>query len=189
MSTQPAGHDLEAIRRLLTEFPDAPVVVIFPPLPGNRLPRTLQTTVGSLQEASSSAVQPVVTPPHDANSQPSSEEVHGRLAAWQVRRLSAYIDEHLSGPLHVQDLAAITRLSLGHFAHAFKQTFGEPPLAHITRRRLARACARMLAGDEPLSHIAQECGFYDQSHFTRHFHRTMGMAPQRWRRQHTSDSH
>lgn len=181
MRTQPSGHDLDALRRLLTKFPEAPVVVILPPSPGNRLPRTLQTTVGvllSLREASPpSAVH--------AESPHSTEEVHGRLTDWQVRRLSAYIDEHLSGPLHVQDLAAITRLSLGHFAHAFKQTFGEPPLAHITRRRLARACARMLAGDEPLSQIAQECGFCDQSHFTRHFHRTMGMAPRRWRRQHT----
>ncbi|WP_170064187.1 helix-turn-helix domain-containing protein [Halomonas heilongjiangensis] len=168
--------DPDALGHLLGEFADAPIIVILGP--GESFRRVQQALQTALFSSSGSA--------NDASPAPDWTELahHGGLADWQVRRLEAYIDAHLDETIHVRDLAAIARLSLGHFAHAFKQAFGEPPLAHVTHRRLELACARMLAGDEPLSRIAQECGFCDQSHFTRHFHRAMGMAPQRWRRLH-----
>ncbi|MFC7088306.1 helix-turn-helix domain-containing protein [Halomonas salifodinae] len=172
--------DSEAIRNLLVTFPETAIIVILPPCrDSHRARQALQATLATLATSAPQATPP---PAPEQGTPPASP--HGGLANWQVRRLNAYIDDHLGETIHVRDLAAITRLSLGHFAHAFKQAFGEPPLAHITCRRLERACDRMLAGDEPLSRIAQECGFCDQSHFTRHFHRAMGMALQRWRRLH-----
>jgi AraC-like DNA-binding protein len=170
--------DPDGLRELLAEYPDAPLIVFLPPDPLTHRPRALETTLARLHgllDAACAGPASVAEPGHPRGA-------NGGLADWQIRRLEAYIDEHLSGPLHVQDLAAVARLSPGHFAHAFKRAFDEPPLAHVTRRRLARACARMLVGDESLSRIAQECGFCDHSHFTRRFHRTLGMAPQRWRR-------
>ncbi|MBW6390043.1 helix-turn-helix domain-containing protein [Billgrantia antri] len=113
--------------------------------------------------------------------------LHGGLVGWQIRRVIAFVDTHLDATIHVEDMAAETRLSLSHFSHAFKLTFGEPPLAYVTRRRLALACEMMLASTAPLAHIAHECGFYDQSHFTRHFHRRLGMTPQSWRRLHAEE--
>ncbi len=110
--------------------------------------------------------------------------LHGGLSGWQIKRVIAFVDTHLDATIHVKDMAAEARLSLSHFSHAFKLTFGEPPLAYVTRRRLALACEMMLAGNAPLAKIAHDCGFYDQSHFTRHFHRRLGMTPQRWRRLH-----
>ncbi|MBB3331563.1 AraC-like DNA-binding protein [Halomonas campaniensis] len=161
--------------KLLGDLADSPIVVILSPGGDHqRVQQALHAAVEVLSGLADSA------PPVPVN----TPAPPGRLADWQIRRLEAHIDAHLDETIHVRDLAAVTRLSLGHFAHAFKRTFGIPPLAHVTRRRLARACERMLAGDEPLSRIAQECGFCDQSHFTRHFHRSLGMAPQHWRRLH-----
>ncbi|MFY0989784.1 helix-turn-helix domain-containing protein [Halomonas sp. C05BenzN] len=161
--------------KLLGDLADTPIVVILSPGGDNqRVQQALHAAVVVLSGRADSA------PPALAN----TPAPHGRLADWQIRRIEAHIDAHLDETIHVRDLAAVSRLSLGHFAHAFKRTFGIPPLAHVTRRRLARACEQMLSGDEPLSRIAQECGFCDQSHFTRHFHRALGMAPQRWRRLH-----
>src|SRR5579859_105137 len=71
----------------------------------------------------------------------------GGLAAWQVGRVRAYIDEHLSGRIHVKDLGAVARRSTAHFCRAFKQTTGETPHSYITRRRVARAEHLMLASD------------------------------------------
>lgn len=116
-----------------------------------------------------------------ANSEPMPG-LHGGLMGWQIKRVVAFVDSHLDATIHVKEMAFEARLSLSHFSHAFKLTFGEPPLAYVTRRRLARACDMMLASDAPLSRIAHDCGFYDQSHFTRHFHRRLGMTPQSWRR-------
>ena len=36
--------------------------------------------------------------------------------------------------------------------------------------------------DAPVGEIALECGFYDQSHFTRTFSRAMGLNPLAYRR-------
>lgn len=113
--------------------------------------------------------------------------LHGGLAGWQVKRVATFVDTHLDSTIHVIDMACQARLSLSHFSHAFRHTFGEPPLAYVTRRRLLKACEMMRSGTEPLSSIARECGFYDQSHFTRHFHRRLGMTPQSWRRLHAAE--
>ncbi|MCE8053329.1 helix-turn-helix transcriptional regulator [Halomonas daqingensis] len=124
--------------------------------------------------------------------QPSPEAgpkpcLHGGLVSWQVKRVMAFVEQHLGSTIRVTDMACQTRLSLSHFSHAFTHTFGEPPLAYVTRRRLMKACELMRNSDEPLSSIARDCGFYDQSHFTRHFHRRLGMTPQSWRRLHADD--
>jgi AraC family transcriptional regulator len=106
----------------------------------------------------------------------------GELAAWQVRRLRAYIDSHLSETIHVKDLSGVARRSTAHFCRAFKRTFGETPHAYLTGRRLSRAKALMLEGDEPLSIIALLCGFTDQAHLSKLFRQHTGETPAAWRR-------
>ncbi|MGR2739263.1 helix-turn-helix transcriptional regulator [Billgrantia sp. Q4P2] len=138
------------------------------------------------QEAARASLAQALNLLTQATANPLPEpSLHGGLVGWQIRRVAAFVDAHLDATIHVKEMAAETRLSLSHFSHAFKLTFGEPPLAYVTRRRLARACEMMLAGNAQLSRIAHECGFYDQPHFTRHFHRRLGMTPQSWRRLHS----
>lgn len=106
----------------------------------------------------------------------------GELAGWQVRRLRAYIDSHLSETIHVKDLSGVARRSTAHFCRAFKRTFGQTPHAYLTARRLSRAKALMLEGDEPLSIIAVLCGFTDQAHLSKLFRQDTGETPAAWRR-------
>ena len=106
----------------------------------------------------------------------------GELAAWQVRRLRAYIDDHLSETIHVKDLSLVAKRSTAHFCRAFKRTFGQTPHAYLTARRLSRAQALMLEGDEPLSIIALVCGFTDQAHLSKLFRQHTGETPAAWRR-------
>ena len=104
------------------------------------------------------------------------------MAAWQVKRLTAYIDTNLSGNIATDDLTTLVRMSTGHFFRSFKRTFGETPFAFIARRRMLRAQELMLTTDEPLCQIALSCGLCDQSHFTRVFRRIIGESPNAWRR-------
>jgi AraC family transcriptional regulator len=117
-------------------------------------------------------------------STPSSRTARGGLARWQVIRLREFIDAHLSQAVSATDLASIVRLSASHFFRAFKESFGEAPLAYLARRRMERAQQMMLETNEPLSQIALACGLCDQSHFTRVFRRVVGMSPNAWRREH-----
>ena len=108
----------------------------------------------------------------------------GGLAPWQVLRTKAHVEANLDSTVRAGDLAAIARLSPGHFSRAFKGSLGVAPTAYIARRRVARAQTLMLTTNEPLCQIALACGFYDQSHLTRVFRRCAGSSPRDWRRRH-----
>ena len=106
----------------------------------------------------------------------------GGMAAWQIRRVCQYVEEHVDQPLRVETLSAIVHLSATHFSRTFKCSMGETPHSYIVRRRLERACCLMLTTESPLSEIALACGFADQSHFARAFRHCMNLSPGAWRR-------
>ena len=108
----------------------------------------------------------------------------GGLAPWQVLRVRTHVEAHLDSTLRARDLAAMVRLSTGHFCRAFKRSLGVAPIAYIAGRRVARAQKLMLATNESLSQIALAAGFYDQAHLTRLFRRHAGTTPHDWRRRH-----
>jgi AraC family transcriptional regulator len=105
----------------------------------------------------------------------------GGFAAWQSRRLAAYVDANLAGKIVIKELAASLHISVGHFCRAFKCTFGVPARIWIRRRRIELAQGLMLTTAASLSEIALSCGMSDQSHFTRSFRRIVGEPPSSWR--------
>jgi transcriptional regulator GlxA family with amidase domain len=113
---------------------------------------------------------------------PTENTVRQGLAPWQVRRVLAHIEAHLSSPIRNKDLAAIARLSTFHFNVAFRNSVGDSPHGYLIRRRVERAQGLMLSTDRSLSDIAIECGLADQSHLTRLFRRIVGESPAAWRR-------
>ena len=115
---------------------------------------------------------------------PAAAPARGGLAPWQVLRTKAHVEANLDSTVRAGDLAAIARLSPGHFSRAFKGSLGVAPTAYIAGRRVARAQALMLTTNDPLCQIALACGFYDQSHLTRVFRRCAGASPRDWRRRH-----
>jgi len=104
------------------------------------------------------------------------------LAPWQERRLREHIAANLSGPLTLSQLAALVRLSAGHFSRAFRRSFGVTVHTFIIDQRLSAAKRMMLDSEAPLAEIALSCGMADQSHLTRHFTRKVGVSPAAWRR-------
>lgn len=106
----------------------------------------------------------------------------GHLLAWQVRRVCAYIDAHMAGPLRIADLCALIQRSEAHFSRSFKRTFGTSPHAYLVRHRLQRAAEYMLQTDASLSEIALRCGFADQAHLCKLFRKEVGSTPGAWRR-------
>lgn len=106
----------------------------------------------------------------------------GGLARWQAKRVMAYIEENLGSRLAICELAALVAFSRSHFSRAFKRSLGLAPMAYVAKRRVERAKVLIISTDEQLTEIAFACGFADQSHLNRSFHRAVGMSPGRWRR-------
>ena len=99
------------------------------------------------------------------------------LSPGAKRRVLEYVDAHFDEQLTLESLASVARLSVHHFARAFRQSTGEPPHQYVLRRRIERATEMLKESELPLSEIALAVGFSDHSHFARHFRRLVGMSP------------
>ena len=106
---------------------------------------------------------------------------HG-LDGGRLRRVLAYVEEHLAEDITVADLANVACLSIFHFTRAFAATMGVPPHRYVSRRRLETARAMIATGRASLSEIAHDCRFSSQSSFTRAFRRATGVTPAEYRR-------
>lgn len=100
-----------------------------------------------------------------------------RLPSTSLRHITEYIHTNLSQPLTLPELAALTAMSPYHFARIFKKATGASPHQYILSARLEQAKPLLLKGELPLTQIAAQLGFYDQSHFTPTFKRVVGFTP------------
>ncbi len=91
-------------------------------------------------------------------------------------RALARLDEGYQQPCSIDDLALACGMSSGHFIRAFRQAYGVTPHQYLVQVRLNHA-QRLLAAGVSATEAAVEAGFYDQSHLTRWFKRTLGMTP------------
>jgi transcriptional regulator GlxA family with amidase domain len=107
----------------------------------------------------------------------------GGLLAWQLKRVTDYIEAHLADRITAVDLAALINVSTGQLFRAFKISVGVTPFRYIGRRRLELACTLIRTTREPLSQIALACGVCDQAYLCKMFRRMIGMSPSDWRRE------
>ena len=103
------------------------------------------------------------------------------LARSELRRALDYIHDHLASDLTLAEIAAAAGLSPSHFARLFRQATGQPPHQYVLTARIERAQYLLRQPDASVSAVAIQLGFYDESHFIRHFRRITGTAPGAWR--------
>ena len=108
----------------------------------------------------------------------------GRLPAHKLRRVIDFIEANLEENLTLTEIAQEADLSLYHFARAFKQTLGVTPIQYLMQQRIERAKQLLADSDLPLSEIALNVGFKNQSHFTTLFRKFTEMTPKAWRNSH-----
>lgn len=105
------------------------------------------------------------------------------LTTRQLRIAKQIIRENLDGSsIPLNNIARECGLSPSHFARAFAISVGQPPHQWLLDQRVDMARQLLSESDLPLADIAIQCGFADQSHFTRVFSARAGLSPGRWRR-------
>ena len=87
------------------------------------------------------------------------------------------IEASVAEPPSVGELAALAGVHTSHLLRTFRHHHGSTVANYVRRRRIERARAEVATSKRPLSMIALDAGFSDQSHFTRVFRKTFGETP------------
>jgi len=86
----------------------------------------------------------------------------------------------------VPELAHLSAMSRPSFARNFERALGQSPMQYLTDWRLTLARDYLLAGELTLEQIADRTGYSSPNAFAATFRRHVGLAPGRWRQQHSS---
>ncbi len=107
----------------------------------------------------------------------SPENIQGNAA--RTRTIREYVQDRFAENITLAELSDVARVSPYYLNRIFANDVGMPPHAFQTQVRVERAKSLLLRGMS-VTDAALEAGFFDQSHFTRHFRRIVGVPPKRY---------
>ncbi|WP_146247967.1 AraC family transcriptional regulator [Curtobacterium sp. MCLR17_039] len=98
-----------------------------------------------------------------------------------VRRAVQYIDDHLTEPISVPDIATAARVSSRGLQSAFQRELGVSPAAYVRRVRLAEAHLELLVADPDagatVASIGLRWGFSNATRFSTAYREAYGRSP------------
>ena len=100
----------------------------------------------------------------------------------EIRTAVDYIVEHYHERIGIETLASLTFLSVRQFERRFRHLFHMSAGEFILKVRINAAVRLLVESESSITQIALQCGFYDNSHFTRQFKSKMGISPIRFRK-------
>ena len=105
-----------------------------------------------------------------------------RKSRERMKRLLEYMEGHYGEKITVEDGAELCYYSNSHFMKYFKQYMGVPFIQYLNEFRLEKAAGMLLTTPEPVTAVAQRCGFDNISYFNRLFRRKYGRTPGEYRK-------
>jgi AraC-like DNA-binding protein len=97
-----------------------------------------------------------------------------------VAEIEYFIHEHISADFSIDDIVAKFDLSDRKLQYWFKKQFGIAPLTYIRRLKFSRVREELLQGGGhkvTVSETAARWGFFEMSHFARHYRELFGELP------------
>lgn len=93
--------------------------------------------------------------------------------------IKKYLDEFFLEELILDDLALKFNLSVVHLIRVFKKEFGLPIHSYILNKKVHLA-KELISLNMPIVEVAQNSGFFDQSHLNRSFKRVFQITPKEY---------
>ncbi len=115
------------------------------------------------------------SPVHDA-----SVEIYNQNKAIMEKAIE-YIDEHYAEPLTLEQVCRLSTLSKTYFCYLFKLMTQQTFVEYMLNLRIRHAAALLENSSLPITAIGGMVGFNDSTHFSRTFHRLVGMSPRSYR--------
>lgn len=99
----------------------------------------------------------------------------------RIKKAMDFIKAHYDQPITVEEIAREVYLSASRLSHIIKEELGVTLGDYISKVRIDKAKDLLRVQELPLSQIAQEVGFSDQSYFTKVFKKVEGCTPRAYR--------
>lgn len=95
-----------------------------------------------------------------------------------------FIERNFRRKLSLREIAQTVNFSPAYLTDLVRRETGMPIYRWVTHYRLAEAKRLLESTELPLSAIAAQIGFADNSYFCRRFTKSVGVTPSAWRRSH-----
>lgn len=108
-----------------------------------------------------------------------SREAYSKI----VQQAMAYIGNHLSEPLALDQIAGEIPINPSYLSRTFKKEKGQSLTEYINQARVERAKELLADGANLNYEVAEQVGFHDPAYFSSVFKKYMGMSPNEYRNQ------
>ncbi len=88
-----------------------------------------------------------------------------------------YIKGHFEKSISLDDMASLCNISSSYFSKLFNKITGDTFANYINQARINKACELLVSTDTPITVIALDLGFEDNSYFDKVFKRLTGVTP------------
>jgi AraC-like DNA-binding protein len=105
----------------------------------------------------------------------------------EMKNVIDYIFAHYQEKIPVETLASLVFLSPRQFERRFHNIFHKSPSDFILKIRIDMAIRFLIEGEDSITQIALNCGFYDNSYFTRQFKKMLTISPLQFRKKYAPD--
>lgn len=98
-----------------------------------------------------------------------------------VEQAMDIFQKHISGGLHLGDVAGRLRISEEYLIKIFRRRIGITPMRYYQNLKLEAAVSMLLNTGLSIKEISARLGFSSQYHFSRNFHEFAGQSPSEYR--------
>ena len=99
------------------------------------------------------------------------------VASNPVSEVISYVQENMSEPLTVSDMAERVALSPSAFSHLFREVTGKSPYQFVKEMRLNSARELLIEGRLSVTQVSRAVGYASTSHFINEFRDRFGTTP------------
>lgn len=98
-----------------------------------------------------------------------------------THRVDSYFEEHMAGPVYVEDLAREVHLSKSQLNRLLKEHYGMTFREKLLKTRMDRASWLLKHTEKPIDEVAEAVGYRSESAFYQVFRKEFSMTPEKYR--------
>lgn len=118
---------------------------------------------------------------------PYPEDINTAQKSDITYKIKTYLAEHYNEKISLADIACNVYLSRTYVSTLFREETGCTIFEYLNSIRIDKACRLLRDTELTLAQVAQECGFEDQSYFTRVFKKAQRLSPMQYRKSPTPE--